>query len=143
MQYKINSPNVVSDNFNDESVVVNLDSGTYFSFQGTAFVCWNEIISGKPISDIREACAGYFTEVPQVFSADLQIFVSELLENQLIVEGVADDVDPFSFDAGKKIAYQAPLVQKFTDMQEILLLDPVHDVDQAGWPKAKDISKDS
>jgi hypothetical protein len=27
------------------------------------------------------------------------------------------------------------LLNKYSDMQELLLLDPIHDVDDAGWPK--------
>ena len=36
-----------------------------------------------------------------------------------------------------KSAWQAPLLQKFTDMQALLLLDPIHEVDSAGWPQPK------
>jgi hypothetical protein len=28
-------------------------------------------------------------------------------------------------------------LQKFTDMQELLLLDPIHEVDERGWPHRK------
>jgi len=31
-----------------------------------------------------------------------------------------------------------PKIEIFSDMQDILLLDPVHDVDQSGWPILKD-----
>jgi hypothetical protein len=27
-----------------------------------------------------------------------------------------------------------PALNKYTDMQELLLLDPVHEVSEAGWP---------
>jgi hypothetical protein len=30
--------------------------------------------------------------------------------------------------------FQPPLFEKFTDMEAMLLLDPVHDVDDEGWP---------
>jgi hypothetical protein len=29
-----------------------------------------------------------------------------------------------------------PPISKFTDMQDIILLDPVHEVDARGWPHA-------
>ena len=35
------------------------------------------------------------------------------------------------------IDYSTPVVEIFSDMQEILLLDPVHDVDKSGWPITK------
>jgi hypothetical protein len=30
--------------------------------------------------------------------------------------------------------YSPPKLSAYTDMQELLLLDPVHEVDDAGWP---------
>jgi hypothetical protein len=27
------------------------------------------------------------------------------------------------------------MLQKFTDMQDLLLLDPIHEVDESGWPR--------
>ena len=29
-------------------------------------------------------------------------------------------------------------MEKYDDMQELLLLDPIHEVDEAGWPVKKD-----
>ena len=34
-------------------------------------------------------------------------------------------------------AYRTPVLSIYTDMQDLLLLDPIHDVDQAGWPTRK------
>jgi hypothetical protein len=28
-------------------------------------------------------------------------------------------------------------LNKYTDMQDLLLLDPIHEVDAAGWPSTK------
>ena len=30
--------------------------------------------------------------------------------------------------------YAAPKLSTYTDMQELLLLDPIHEVDESGWP---------
>ena len=37
----------------------------------------------------------------------------------------------------EKLAYEHPVLQKYTDMEDLLLLDPIHDVDEAGWPARK------
>ena len=36
----------------------------------------------------------------------------------------------------KKKAFAKPKLSKFGDMQDLLLLDPIHDVDQQGWPNS-------
>ena len=30
--------------------------------------------------------------------------------------------------------YGLPALERFTDMEDLLLLDPVHDVEEMGWP---------
>ena len=30
-----------------------------------------------------------------------------------------------------------PTLEKYTDMQDLVLLDPVHEVDERGWPHAQ------
>ena len=38
----------------------------------------------------------------------------------------------------EKPIFQAPSLQKYTDMEEMLALDPIHEVDEEmGWPSAK------
>ncbi len=33
--------------------------------------------------------------------------------------------------------FTEPTVHTYADMQDLLLLDPIHDVDETGWPNAK------
>ena len=37
----------------------------------------------------------------------------------------------------KKMRFEAPALQVYTDMEDLLLLDPIHEVDEMGWPSAK------
>jgi len=39
--------------------------------------------------------------------------------------------------SGTRQPFSAPVLNAYTDMEELLLLDPIHDVDQAGWPMPK------
>jgi hypothetical protein len=38
---------------------------------------------------------------------------------------------------GGRVPFPAPVLNKFTDMQMLLLIDPIHDVSQKGWPQLK------
>ena len=42
-----------------------------------------------------------------------------------------------SWISGTRQPYSPPVLNSYTDMEELLLLDPIHDVDQAGWPMPK------
>ena len=43
---------------------------------------------------------------------------------------IAQDATPQAFDA--------PRLERYTDMQDLVLLDPVHQVDDTGWPRTKE-----
>ena len=34
--------------------------------------------------------------------------------------------------------FEMPTLEKYTDMQDLVLIDPVHQVDEAGWPRRPD-----
>lgn len=36
-----------------------------------------------------------------------------------------------------KLSFEVPVLHKYTDMEDLLLLDPIHEVDDEGWPVAK------
>jgi hypothetical protein len=58
------------------------------------------------------------------------------------VEGVAG-ADVPGDDVQGELPFVAPVLDKYTDMQELLLLDPIHEVDASGWPKLPDDDRDS
>src|SRR4051794_38301552 len=67
-------------------------------------------------------------------------FASQLVAEQLLVPVAGTEDQPATAwqppgaAPGLPAAYGAPALNKYTDMQELLLLDPVHEVDEAGWP---------
>jgi hypothetical protein len=73
-----------------------------------------------------------------------------LFLNQLQQEGLVIAIDDKSTDSplpqnwkdqitvnGNKTVFNAPVLNKYTDMQDLLLLDPIHEVDATGWPSTK------
>jgi hypothetical protein len=63
-------------------------------------------------------------------------FVTELIAEGLVVEASDRERGELpALDVGDG-RLDVPLIEKFTDMEDLLLLDPVHDVDARGWPHA-------
>ena len=48
----------------------------------------------------------------------------------------ADDA-PADAPAAKE-PFRAPQIRAYTDMQDLLMIDPIHDVDETGWPVRRD-----
>jgi hypothetical protein len=136
---RINTPNVVGEEFDGEVVVVNLESGCYFSLMGSAKDIWNSLTQGSAAPEAIVAtleqsldCTGYDV------AAIVLPFLNSMVDLELLVPDEPATAGERPVQEGsqdkKRPLFEVPRVETFTDLQDILLLDPIHDVDEAGWP---------
>jgi hypothetical protein len=61
--------------------------------------------------------------------------LGKLAEEELVEPGPAEGEAeaPNAAPTGEKLPFKAPELQKYTDMQDFLLVDPIHETDEAGW----------
>lgn len=135
--WRINSPDVISETIDGETIILHLGNGYYFSVTGCGPTAWSLLSGSVPVQATREVLAARFEADGVDVDAELERFIGELQAEQLIVP--ADDaaaVPPPAVDGtAAKAPFEAPTVQKFTDMEDLLLLDPVHEVSpEKGWP---------
>lgn len=145
---KINQPQVVHEAFEDEVVIVNLDTGNYYSLEGAGADIWRGIEQGALVDEITEATAHRYDGAQNEIQDAVKKLLDELQSEQLVTLCEATDGERVgllstheSNGAGQmndKPRFETPVLNRFTDMQELLLLDPVHDVDETGWPRPKD-----
>lgn len=116
---------------------MNLESGHYFSARGLAGALWEATIAGASADELRSAVRTVWKDVAS--DADVEAFLEQLTEHRLVVPTSAL-LSPQPTDARTMLvtvsgfAYQKPVLDVFTDMEDLLLLDPIHDVGEAGWP---------
>lgn len=127
---KPNEPNVISEPMEGELVVINLETGCYYSLNSSAAVIWQHLEKGvKPINIAKNM---YLDGPSEDITFKIETFCKYLQEEKLMIES--------SFDADletrliEKISFKKPVIDKFEDMQEMLLLDPIHEVNDQGWP---------
>jgi len=135
----VNSPHVISETVGGETIVVNLASGHYFSLQGTAVEVWNGLERGDAAENIVLELEHRYEAADGEIEAAVKKLVEDFAGAELIVEdadGAGGDGAPRSQDVGERVPFVAPSFATFTDMQDIILLDPVHEVDTRGWPHA-------
>jgi len=131
----IAGPNVIHEDFGDEMVVVHLETGRYYSFNQTGAEIWNQVSTGIRIADLMSWAAEKFSGENGRMESEVMSFLDQLKEEELVAESPAP-VSPVSHEtpSEEKIPFLTPAMEKFTDMQDLLLLDPIHEVDDAGWP---------
>lgn len=141
-RYRVNKSKVIFEAFEDEMVLINLDSGNYYSFSGSGALIWELLAGGESVNEIVARLREHFSDD----GAEIESSVSSFVEN-VVSEGLVfprdDEISgndraetgassPKLLPKGGR--FEAPRLQKFSDMQELLLLDPIHEVDEMGWP---------
>jgi len=138
-RFRPNAPHVTSERFDDEVVIVNFESGKYHSLQGTAASLWRFVEQGATVGEIvRETLVRYDGERPAIEEA-VFAFLADLRNEDLAVpaDGPAAAAGEPRGPEGPRTTFVPPVLATFSDMQELLWLDPIHEVDDAGWPVAR------
>ncbi|MGH7523896.1 MAG: PqqD family protein [Gemmatimonadales bacterium] len=137
----INAPAVVGEIIDGEAVIMDLALGHYFSTRGTGAVIWSGVAAGMSRPAIVGMMTGRYRCDPAELAIAVDRFVNELLEHHLVIEsapaagGSAPGASCGPNDA--LVEFVPPELHRYTDMEELLLLDPIHDVDEVGWPSPK------
>jgi hypothetical protein len=140
----MNTPKVVHEAFDDhEVVIINLDTGSYYSLDKVGADIWNLIESGASVSEIIQEFTRRYEPNGINIEDAVSLFIQELSHEQLIVAHSRERLAEAQLEGATvnpRPHFQAPILQKYTDMQDLLLLDPIHEVDETGWPKLKEDS---
>ena len=140
--FRINGPQVIYENIEGEVVLINLQRGAYYSTDQVGAELWELIAAGRSVGVIQAAVKARWNGDAARIEAAVTTFLSELLREELIVteksagDGGAD-LAPDAGSAGGQPPFQPPVLNKYTDMKDMLLLDPIHDVEETGWPTPK------
>ncbi len=131
--YALYSEHIAKELFDDEIVIIDLQTGTYFGLSKSGTYILGALLEGASDGDLEAAvnehqslCTDYITS-----------FIAKLIDHKVIK---AMDDNQLSYDS-KKLATQllacqdVPQVDVYNDLADLILADPVHDVDEnAGWP---------
>ncbi|SRR5579871_6857329 len=138
-RFRVNEPRVLCQQFDQEVAVVHLATGNYHSLSGIAGEAFLILGSaGASRDDVVAELLARYDVSREVIEQDLSVFLEELQSQRLIVPARdgAPRVLKTTTEPAARASYSAPKIETFNDLQELFLLDPVHDVDEAGWPNA-------
>ena len=135
--FRVNSPNVIQETIEGEVIIIDLKTGTYYSLRDSGAAVWEAIEQGADEDGIAaELQARYDASEEEIRDAVRQLLAE--LEGEGLVraeEGVADrSATATAANGSARLPFAAPVLEKHTDMQDLILLDPVHEVGAQGWP---------
>lgn len=139
MKFRVNSPTVVSEVIEGEAVILNLDSGNYYSMEGSGAIIWELLSQGLSITEVSNWLAQTFKTNSEQMINTVTGLVEELNSEGLITLISQDEASP-AIPNLESLAvdniFVEPKLCKYSDLQDLLILDPIHDVTDSGWPKA-------
>jgi hypothetical protein len=135
---------VVHETIDGEVIIIQLERGNYYSLSGTGEEIWRMLGDGLSRNQLIARLEGRYSAADGEIPAAVDALLQQLLEEQLVQKGdgsaraVAPPVSGNgSSPAAEGEAFQAAKLEKYTDMQDYLLIDPIHDVSGTGWPSVK------
>jgi hypothetical protein len=134
--YEVNEPAVISETIDGETIIINLTSGTYYSLNHAGAAIWAAIQQSARLEAISAMVRARYNVNGHDVEQEISSLVQSLLKENLVRPRLGDTSPPAACVPSPEEGgpYLAPVLDKFTDMEAMLLLDPVHDVDEKGWP---------
>ena len=140
---RVNEPNVVHETIDGETILLDLNTGNYFSLDGPGAVIWEFIHQTGDWNKAVTIMAGENTVISKDIISSVTSFVESLVEEKLMVQSESTLIPANLPELEKQLKAAArdfipPKVIKYSDMQDLFLLDPIHDVGEMGWPESKE-----
>ena len=137
--FRVSGPRVIFENIDGELILVHMERGTYFSTDEVGAFIWSLIEAQASRSEIIRAALDTYEDPGEGIAGAVSRFLARLLDEDLVA--IEHEVDasrtPVTTMAGEKRPFVVPSLQTYQDMQDMLSLDPIHDVEAAGWPVPK------
>jgi hypothetical protein len=140
MRYRTNAPRVVAETLDGEVLLIDMVTGSYFSCVGASAVVWTVLANGATREEALALLDHRYgvpaDEAGPAIDGLLAVALAdELLRARDEDEGAAADLLA-GYD-GEDHEWGAIELEKSTEIADLILLDPVHDVTEGGWPNAR------
>jgi hypothetical protein len=136
--YRVNRPRFVDETVDGEALVMDMVKGNYYSCVGPSAYAWNALSAGYPPPELATMLGERYGVAPDDATRDVDAFLTALVDEEMLVplESVPDaSPDRHALEAKVPAGeYGGLSLDRFTDLADLILLDPVHDVTDVGWP---------
>jgi hypothetical protein len=145
-RFSINADRVVHETIDGETIIIQLETGTYFSLAGAGAEIWAMLAAGRSTREVVDELQRCYEGSAEEFGEATTGLVRELqregllekspgeIEREASTNGAPSSGAVGADSNGPRVPFDSPKLQKYTDMQYFLMLDPIHEVDGIGWP---------
>lgn len=127
---------IVYDVIDGQVLIIRSDTGAYYSLDGTAAEIWAALLATGDEAAMVAQLAARYPDAADAVPGDVSAFVDRLIEERLVESGSLGAAESVEVPTGT--AWVTPVLEAFSDMKDLLLFDPIHEVGPEGWPQAAD-----
>jgi hypothetical protein len=136
-RFQVNPAKVVHETIDGEAILIHLDNGSYYSLAGAGAEIWELLAAGHPLKETAGTLEARFDAEPGLIEAEVRRLAAELAAEDLLEPAAGGSTDGVVLaDAGERRPFEAPALARYDDMKDFLLVDPIHETAEAGWPHA-------
>lgn len=133
--YKLNEEKCFYDLSDGQAIVINFTNGIYYGFGELGSVVLDRLLKGCNEDKILSALLKIYG-ISKGIEKEFNNFVEELLAKEIIV--VTDENSVGGDEEIVGIKDFVIKVEEFAEVQDLILADPIHEVDVTkGWPALK------
>ena len=128
---------VISEAVADETIIINLLNGHYHRLDGLASRLWAVAATETPFH-LWGIGIGAGEDGAALPDGALAAFALALTDAGLMIVSDGAEAKLERLAAAGPANGERPVLtlESYSDMEDLLLLDPIHDVDEHGWPSA-------
>lgn len=125
-RFHVNTQLVASEVVDGEAVIINLSSGMYYTLDKVGAEVWQLVELGCSTRHMAHLLAKHHGVAPETVLSDIDELFTSLLEQELVVPSTDPTPDSPTLPsvAQPSNGYQKPALVIYTDMSEVLALDP-------------------
>jgi hypothetical protein len=139
MRYFVDKSSVTHDRLEDEVIIINVATGSYFSGSGPAADLWSLVSQGASTAEAARKLAAEYSCDEEMVLRDVAKSIDLLAERGLIQgndDGAASHPE-LVLPPAVRNAWTSPAFDEYTDMWDLIRMDPIHEADEVGWPMPK------
>lgn len=128
--FALRHPRIIHEGVDAETaLIINLDRGVYYDMRGVACTIWKSALAGLPLEAIAAEVERHHSDCEDRLREVVAQFVQSLLDEELLaVAARAPSAAAERRDGCEKTPYRAPALERYTDLEELLRADPIHEV---------------
>ena len=116
---------IAADVLDGEAIIINLATGSYFAMNNVGALVWRSIEQHRSLDEIAASVAASYQVAPERVRTDLLSLAEQLLAEGVVrISDATAATGAVAVPAAQQLPYEAPALSTYSDMRDLLAMDP-------------------